>query len=393
MSQPPDPPISVSSTASHNDRPISRSRRRMIAQLLPAILLSLEPTLTAHERNKRHLERLGLLHLQTLDNNIHPAVNDNEHLQNMSSGRYVSSIHHLFSDSSMFYQITRMTITEFLMFHSQLMPELAASRSTGETQPHSHPRLTTYEQLLLWFMYCDTGNSVIISLLFGNIHPRSVDNYAQHVTNTLLLVLSDEIHWPDAQERQSLYGLFSVYDKAIAVMDGTHCEIRVPTVDETEFYSGYKKMHTQNFLFAVNVYGLVIYFEGPYAGRYNDRGIYNQCSLATNTSAYLSEGERIIADGGFIGGLPLLTPATKTDMRSATTEDEKNKLRLYTEELSLNRSLVEHIIHSIKDRARLLTMRWPKSLDKQGQYIKAAVCVHNWLRFVRIQAAVNTNIT
>jgi hypothetical protein len=389
MSESSDAHMSVPIITSHPDHPVSRTRRTQIAALLPAMLQSMNPTLTTHEKIRKYLERLHILHLQTIDDTTHQTISDSQHLCNITSGRYVTSVQQLFNDASKFYRITRMTVSEFLLLHSELMPELSASRSSGNVHDHHHPVLTTYEQLLLWFMYGDTGNSVIISLLFGNIHPRSVDNYAQHVTDTIISILCGEIHWPDAQERSCLYGLFSIDDKAIGVLDGTHCEIRVPTNDEEEYYSGYKKMCSQNYLVVVNVLGLVVYFDGPYAGRYNDRGIYNNCDLAINTATYFSSGEKILADGGFIGGLPLIVPATKVDIRSAATEEERKRLRVYNREFGLNRSLVEHTIHFVKDRARLLTMRWPKAAIKQAKYLKAGICIYNYIRFQRIKAAIN----
>jgi len=276
-----------------------------------------------------------------------------------------------------------------MMLHSKLKTQLNSARSTAEINPHVHTKLTSYEQLLLWLLYADVGASVILGLMFHGITDHSVDNYASHVTRCILNALDGSIAWPDAEEREQLYGYFSLYEKAVAVLDGTHCEIRVPTEDETEFYSGYKKEHSQNYLIAVNVLSLVVYFDGPYAGRLNDRSVYNDCPLSNPVNDFLSEGEKILADGGFIGGLPLIVPFTKADYKQAADENQLEGMMRFNQEFSLNRTLVEHCIHFIKDRARLLTHRWPKAKEKQGDYLKAAIYIYNWSRLIRINAAIN----
>lgn len=139
----------------------------------------------------------------------------------------------------------------------------------------------------------------------------------------------------------------------------------------------------------MNALSLVVFFDGPYSGRYNDRSIYNQCELAVNRANFLSDEEKIIADGGFIGGLPLLVPFTKVDFDKAADAREKQAYVEFNQELGLNRSLVEHVIHFVKDRARTLTARWSKQRKKQGRYLKAAIILYNWTRRRRIHAVIH----
>ena len=86
-------------------------------------------------------------------------------------------------------------------------------------------------------------------------------------------------------------------------MDGTHCRVSVPSnyTEENSTYSGYKKYHTQNYLICVNALRLIIYIDGPHGGRQTDRKIFKKSIFHQDNCPILSEGEYIIADGGFIG--------------------------------------------------------------------------------------------
>jgi len=203
---------------------------RIIRTAEHAVLVSRK---TAHEKNKVLLNSLGLLHPHILGNCLNHQFADSDHLNNLNTNRYCQSVQLLFADQSLFFKATRLSITEFMMLHSKLKTQLNSARSTAEINPHVHTKLTSYEQLLLWLLYIDVGASVILGLMFHGITDHSVDNYASHVTRCILNALDGSIAWPDAEEREQLYGYFSLYEKAVAVLDGTHCEIRVPTSSRT----------------------------------------------------------------------------------------------------------------------------------------------------------------
>jgi len=67
------------------------------------------------------------------------------------------------------------------------------------------------------------------------------------------------VSWPDAEERRLLYGFFTSYEKAVGVLDGTHCQISVPYFKEERSLSGYKKLHTQNYMICADALGFVIH--------------------------------------------------------------------------------------------------------------------------------------
>ena len=169
-----------------------------------------------------------------------------------------------------------------------------------------------------------------------------------HVSHCIEWTLGGLISWPTAEERKDLYAWVGVYDKAIAFLDGTHLPVSKPTKRPSSHWSTYKQKYTQNYLVCVNPFALVIYIDGPFPGRGNDRGAFNQCSLATNHREFVSEGEVIVADGGFMGGPQLLVPFHSDTIIHAESEEDKLDMLSFNEELSEGRVLVEDVFGWLK---------------------------------------------
>ena len=285
-----------------------------------------------------------------------------------------------------FQRMFRMTIPEFYILFSELDPYIC------RVHPQSEQRSSTYrsrtiasvDQLLLWLLRSDGNDVNLVGLLFNDIHRKTVDIIADHVTQAILDCWSVEIEWPDPEQRQSLYGFLSTYDKVVGIMDGTHCQIEVPTYDEYDYFSGYKGYHTQNYLICVDALGLVIYLNGPYAGRGNDRSAFNQTPFVQHMCSLLSEGEIIMADGGFAGPGHILHQFVSNDFKGVT-EDQRARMERFNEDFILNRSLVEHCIHRVKNRVKSLQKRFSRALERQDDLVKAACCVYNRQRRLRIE--------
>jgi hypothetical protein len=120
-------------------------------------------------------------------------------------------------------------------------------------------KLNTMEQLLVWLLYIADNGVKALKLIFGPLHRTTIIRIADHVSHCINTEFEDLIAWPTAEERKCLYGMLSICDTAVAVLDATHCQIREPTDDERVYYSGYKHKHTQNYLVCVNVLGIVIH--------------------------------------------------------------------------------------------------------------------------------------
>jgi len=200
-------------------------------------------------------------------------------------------------------------------------------------------------------------------------------------------VLADCISWPTPSEREALYGRMSVHQHAIAVLDGTHCRTQAPEQYNNTYYSGYKHSHTQNYLCCVDYMGMIVYVEGPFPGRPNDRECFNRSDLSRNRDNYLSGDEQILADGGFIGGPGLLVPIHKDTYSQPMDEQARRGMMSYNEEFTANRLIVEDVFGWLKQRACILNTAWARRLDKQAAIFKAACKLHNFTRMMRLDFA------
>jgi hypothetical protein len=198
----------------------------------------------------------------------------------------------------------------------------------------------------------------------------------------------NEIRWPTKEERKESYGLFSVHEKAIAALDGTHCRIRIPKDDQSTYFSSYKKYHTQNFIIAVDGLGLVCYIAGPFPGKYNDRGVFNTLPFTNPSFDMLSDDECILVDGGFRGNGNVLYPYNKTELLIGDEAEKRRKIQ-FNEEFVKSRVLVEHCIHRVKNRAQVLASTFTKYRIKQRDLFFAAAKLYNRTRTLRLKYQLN----
>jgi hypothetical protein len=179
--------------------------------------------------------------------------------------------------------------------------------------------------------------------------------------------------------------LFPVYDKAVLVIDGTHCEIRIPSdlQNEISYYSGYKHKHTQ-------LYSLLIFMDFSdqlnWPGSMTDRAAFVETEMYNDSSniKYFSEGELMLADGGFAGDGPILLPYNSVQLNESLSEKQSKQgfNDLFTE----SRALVEHAIHRLKARASCLVGRYNQNKANQLKVVRTAAILFNWTRRVRIKS-------
>lgn len=358
----------------------------LLVTLLPIIM---HHQLTAHQKNKQLLDNMQLLHLQPIPNTEHVQYSLPTLPSLIAAITSLLPLQTLLRDHSKFYRHTRLNVIEFLILHQQLEDSLRNARATRESPSHTAPhitsrRLTSAEQLLMWMMAVHGEGLTSLELLYHDIDSTTVFRNVDHVTRCINTHFERQIAWPDASERKRLYGLFSVCDTVIAAMDGTHCEIERPAYESSKFWNGHKKKHTQNYIVCVNVFGVVVFVSGPYAGAWNDRGCYNQCRVATDTAEFVTDEEKIIADGGFMGGHPLLVPLSSSIIKRARDEVERNKMYIYNLEVSENRVLVEDVFAWLKATARVLERRFNRKRHEQGKIFYAVCRWHNAIRRMRI---------
>ena len=371
-----------------------------MSQAIPIVLLYAywhqrrRAELTSHEQNVANIEAIHIRHLQHAPDSFlsqcrltptfpPPIV------------RFSNQAHiMLATDEEEFRRATYLSVAEFTLFHTYLHHKLLSSHnhhpSTSEHLHNMPTELTTADQLLLWlFHLCGDRTSQLI-MHFQGLQPSTIFRYLDHVSWCINEALDECIAWPTASEREALYGMMSVHEHAVAVLDGTHCEVQAPTHLDNLHYSGYKHKHTQNYLCYVDYMGMVIKVEGPWAGRPNDRACYNISDFKRNQSNFLTGDEQVLADGGFIGGPGLLVPIhADTYDQPGLDEQARHGMMKYNEEFTANRLIVEDVFGWLKARACIFSQPWARKLDKQGALFKAACRLHNFARLIRIDYALH----
>jgi hypothetical protein len=290
-----------------------------------------------------------------------------------------------------FERCTRFSRAEFIFLYSELEAYIRRPYLSNELpiRRHRRRRLHPVDQFLLWIWHSDGNDPDIIGILFDDISRVTADRTADHVTQSVNDAWAGEMTWPDAEERQSLHGFFSSCEKAVGVLDGTHCQIQVPVVEEGRYHSQYKNFHTQNYLICADALGFVIYTDGPFDGKDNDRSAFNTTPFVQPVCPLLSEGEVILVDGGFAGPGHALHQFTQRELKNLTLE-EKERVASFNEDFAHNRSPIEHCIHRVKNRAQALARRWPRTLHRQSELFTAAVKVYNRCRRLRMEHALAT---
>lgn len=373
---------------------LMRSLHFLFTITLPMIQSTslLDGSSSSNSRHKEVRAALEVVNMNTLKKVERQFVSD--HFKNHLNEEIVKSVQEetvevfamniINKDDQQIEQLTRVTDIEFKMIYLEIYHFTKANNDKIRRR-----KLSLMDQLFLWFLYCDNVNEDTLKLIFNAVSASTLRRIADEFTETINAVYQDEISWPSIEERNSLYGAFSVYDKAIGVLDGTHIQIKVPRYAEALVFSGYKRLHTLNYLIGTDALGYIIYLDGPYPGRSNDRTIFNQCKLIKDRHMYFEEGEVLLVDGGFKGEGPILHPFNKVDMGKASEEDLA-AMRAYNEEFVLNRSLVEHVIHRIKSRSKILTTRFRRSEKNQGPIVFATVRMYN--RILRIRHEYNIKL-
>ena len=115
--------------------------------------------------------------------------------------------------------------------------------------------------------------------------------------------------------------------------------------------------------------------------------MYNLSDLCHNPDIYLSEGEVILADGGFIGGVGLAVPIQKNTYDRMTNEDTRRVMMDLNNEFTANRLIVKDVFGWLKTRACVLDKAWPRHLNKKASIFNAACKLHNFIQMIRIDHA------
>lgn len=339
------------------------------------------------ELRRSRMEYLGFVPLQHVPDNCMAESVDADGHHDPGSLVNHSNLQITLRNGRRFESIYAMTVAEFIALHARLRPGILSVQSSSEAAGidvrHSHPILTTAEQLLVWLEYVKATRMGGLMVMFPTVSESTLWRSIDHVTEAINYIWYGNIQWPDQSERAGLHEGFAIEARAVGVLDGTHCEIDMPAVNADAYRAGHKKRYTQNYLCVVNVFGLVIYVAGPFPGATGDRGAWKQCALFADRDSFFSPGEVLLADGGFVGGRYLMCPYHVDDIRRAASTEERDAMVQHNNELSQDRTLVEDAFAWIKQCAPVLGTRFHRYRTRQGEAVFAVCRWWNELRRLR----------
>jgi len=135
--------------------------------------------------------------------------------------------------------------------------------------------------------------------------------------------------------------------------------------------------------------GLVIYRKGPFPGSGNDRSAFNTTPFVEEACNLLSEGELILTDGGFRGPGHIIHQFVEQELNQASSVEAGVNMHDFNEEFIFNRTLVEHCIHRLKSRVKMLQKRYPMKRESQPILFDAACCIYNRIRRIRLKHSID----
>ena len=189
--------------------------------------------------------------------------------------------------------------------------------------------------------------------------------------------------WPSAEERKIISQSValsagksssrSFLAGAVGIIDGFEVQVPRPKdrVLNDLLYSGKKGCHTLNTLIVIDFKRYIRYFVAGIPGKFNDRAVWTSSPLYLNARDFFSDGEYLLADGGFEGhGANLLysykMPRSELEIEfnSAFTDIRKN---------------VECGIGDVKAWAHVLQGNmWNFDLTLFGLVVHVSCLLHNY---------------
>ncbi len=146
------------------------------------------------------------------------------------------------------------------------------------------------------------------------------------------------------------------------VLDATECTINRPTKDIQEvYYSGKAKKHSIKYEIGVHPdTGFITWVGGPVPGSVHDLKL----AKATGILDLLREGERILADKGYIGDFRIIAP-----FKGRHLPKDLKEINYF---LGSHCWIVEHIIGRIKN-FHCISHKWRHSLQLH-KYVFYVIC-------------------
>lgn len=250
--------------------------------------------------------------------------------------------------------------------------------------PNSDKQFTVAFQLALTLYRLGSngdGSTIFkLSCLFGVGDGGTIDRVTQRVFKAILALERTYLTWPSAEERVNIVDeTIDELPHCISYTDG--CEIELaerPSLDGDVYLSKSK-------VYSVKLQGTCDYkkrlrhIDIGYPGSVHDARIFNNCSIGTNPTAYITQPQWIAADSAYKLSSTVITPFRKNS-NQLTAKCRKDFNRYF----STYRVRIEHVFGIMKEKFPSLKklgirIRDAKSHEFVCTWIRVCCILHNIL--------------
>ena len=275
--------------------------------------------------------------------------------------------------SEEFREAFRMNKETFLFILNRIqMHQIFKNNSRHQQQPVWLQLLVALERL----GFDGTSSSVgKISRNLG-ISKGTVILYTTRVIEAILSIQNEFIKWPDRRRRKITSEYFEENHQlkgCVGIVDGTFINLcEKPQVDPETYWSR-KQRYSMNVQIICNERREIIYYQVGYPGSCNDSYCFRNCDVFKSPERYFSNGEYLLADGGYVLNIRTLIPCRNPQ--------ESEKLE-FNRKISSARIIVEHVMGILKGRwgsLRGLRVKIKEKEDtkKANNWIICCLILHN----------------
>ena len=272
---------------------------------------------------------------------------------------------YLETHTRLFERLVGMNASQFTVLYSRVSEEMQPPFSHNK-----HPLLVPVSEAKKIARTHPTHVRGEVVLLLGLLHLRGATcvqlagaiglsvTHAHMLSNVAVVrlfhVLSpDLIRWPTAEQRIVLSTMAGSLIGCMGAIDGTF--LRVGDTAASQIFgkrgygqfSGKHHVPARNFQLVCDVHGRVLYCSKTYPGAANDITGWSHTDMCQHPEKYFSEGQFLIADGGYSNHPNLLMPLNSAALSVSD--------RLLDTAIRRFRVIVEYVFGDMKLKYRILT--------------------------------------
>ena len=200
--------------------------------------------------------------------------------------------------------------------------------------------------------------------------------YTARIIEAILSIHDEFIKWPNRRRKKQTSDYFEEnhqFKGLIGIVDGTFINLcEKPQVDPETYWSR-KQRYSMNVQIVCNERREIIYYQVGYPGSCPDTVCFRNCDVFKNPERYFSNGEYLLADGGYVLNNRTLVPYRNPQ--------EPEKLE-FNRKLSSARIIVEHVMGILKGRwgsLRGLRLKIKEKQDTENvnKWIVCCLILHN----------------